>query len=427
MVAASGHRAVARCDELGAGPYSMSPDFLYRGYLSSAHAAAVNQTAKWMQDAGMSVRMDAAANLIGRYEAVEEGLKTLLIGSHIDSVRNGGRYDGPLGVMLGIECVAHLSQTGKRLPFAIEVVAFGDEEGSRFPVAMMCSKAMIGELVIGASDMVDREGVSLAEALDQFEHQIDLPIPEGSFGAARRNPGDVLAFIEAHIEQGPVLEAEHLSVGAVSGIAAQLRYEFRIKGEAGHAGTNQMHLRRDPLAGAAELMVEIERLARAGEPDEVATVGRIEALPGAANVVPGEVKFFLDVRSGEQARRDALADKILARAEEICAARKLGFSSEKLQDLAASPSDPKLLTAMEDALVETGHTRRTLVSGAGHDAMILAEICPTVMLFIRCEGGNSHNPLERVDPQDADDALKVMLKFLELMEARANDQLIQAD
>ncbi|MAP94542.1 MAG: allantoate amidohydrolase [Ponticaulis sp.] len=427
MVAASGHRAVARCDALGATPYSTSPDFLYRGYLSSAHAEAVNQTARWMQDAGMSVRMDAAANLIGRYEAVEDGLKTLLIGSHIDSVRNGGRYDGPLGVMLGIECVAHLNNTGKRLPFAIEVIAFGDEEGSRFPVAMMCSKAVIGELVMGASDMQDRDGVSLAEALDQFEHQIDLTIPEGSFGAARRNPGDILAFVEAHIEQGPALESEQLSVGAVSGIAAQLRYEFRIKGEAGHAGTNQMHLRRDPLAGAAEIMVEIERLANAGEPDEVATVGRIEALPGAANVVPGEVAFFLDVRAGEQVRRDALADKILARAAEVCDARKLIFSSEKLQDLAASPSDPKLLTTMEDALEETGHKRRTLVSGAGHDAMILAEICPTVMLFIRCDGGISHNPLERVEPQDADDALKVMLKFLELMEARANDQLIQAD
>lgn len=427
MVMASGIRAVERCDELGIQPYSMEPDFLFRGYLSSAHAAAVNKTAEWMREAGMSTRMDAAGNLIGRYEAVEEGLKTLLIGSHIDTVRNGGRYDGPLGVMLGIECVAHLNETGKRLPFGIEIIAFGDEEGSRFPVAMMCSRAVVGELVIGASDMKDRDGISLSEALDEFEHQIDLPMPEGSFSTARRNPGDVLAFIEAHIEQGPVLEAEHLSVGAVSGIAAQLRYEFHIKGEAGHAGTNQMHLRKDALAGAAELMVEIERLARSGQPDEVATVGRIEALPGAANVVPGEVKFFLDVRAGEQVRRDALADKILARAEEICAERQLGFSREKLQDLAAVPSDPKLLTTMEDALEAAGHKRRTLVSGAGHDAMILAEICPTVMLFIRCDGGISHNPLERVEPSDADDALKVMLKFLELMEARANDQLIQAD
>lgn len=375
----------------------------------------------------MTVRMDAAGNLIGRYEAVAPDRKVLLIGSHIDSVRNGGCYDGPLGVMLGIECVAALNAAGKRMPFAIEVIAFGDEEGSRFEVAMMCSRAVVGEVVTGAADLQDADGVTMAQALYHFESELSIPMPEGSLSAARRHPGDVLAFLEAHIEQGPVLEAEDLSVGAVSGIAAQLRYEVRIKGDAGHAGTTAMHLRRDALAGAAEIMVEIERLAGLGDVDEVATVGRIEAFPGAANVVPGETRFLLDVRAGDQTRRDALADRIIQRAEDICRRRKLEITLGKLQDLAAAPCDPDLVNLMEDALEACGQKRRTLVSGAGHDAMILSELCPAVMLFIRCEGGISHNPAEHAEPADAEDALQVMMKFLELMEARADDRLLQAN
>ena len=425
MVNASGKRAVERCDRFGFPPYSVTPDGLFRGYLSSAHAAAVNRMAQWMQEAGMSVRMDSAGNLIGRYEASGPDRKALLIGSHIDSVKNGGRYDGALGVMLGIECAAHLHETGRRLPFALEVIAFGDEEGSRFPVAMLSSRAVIGHGVTGVSDFADSDGITLAEAMDAFEHWIELPMPEGAFTAARRHPGDILGYLEAHIEQGPVLEAEQLSVGAVSGIAAQLRFELRIEGEAGHAGTSAMHLRRDALAGAAELMVEIERLAKEGEADEVATVGKIEAFPGAANVVPGEVTFLLDVRAGDKLRRDALSDKIMRAIQAICERRKLGLTVIKLQDLAASPCDPVLVGLMEDALEQAGHPRRTLVSGAGHDAMILSELCPAVMLFIRCAGGVSHNPAEHVEPADADDALQVMLKFLDLLEARSNEPLVQ--
>ena len=427
MVNASGTRAVARCEELGVAPYSVTDDFLYRGYLSAAHAAAVNRTAEWMREAGMSVRMDTAGNLIGRYEASQAGRKALLIGSHIDTVRNGGRYDGVLGVMLAIECVGYLNETGRRLPFAIEVIAFGDEEGSRFPVAMLCSRAVIGQDVTGTPDLVDGDDISLAEALDTFEHSITIPMPEGRLSASRRHPGDILGYLEAHIEQGPVLEAENLSVGAVSGIAAQLRFEYTLKGEAGHAGTNAMHLRRDALAGAAEIMVEIEKLARSGAPDEVATVGSIQALPGAANVVPGEVKFMLDVRAGDDERRNLLSDRIRTVARDICEQRRLSLSIRKLQDLAASPSDPGFVQMMEDALEATGHPRKTLVSGAGHDAMILSELCPSVMLFIRCAGGVSHNPAEKVDPADADEALEVMLKFLDLMEARADAQFVQTD
>ena len=237
-------------------------------------------------------------------------------------------------------------------------------------------------------------------------------MPEGAFTAARRHPGDILGYLEAHIEQGPVLEAEQLSVGAVSGIAAQLRFELRIEGEAGHAGTSAMHLRRDALAGAAELMVEIERLAREGEADEVATVGKIKAFPGAANVVPGEVTFLLDVRAGDKLRRDALSDKIMRAIQAICERRKLGLTVIKLQDLAASPCDPVLVGLMEDALEQAGHPRRTLVSGAGHDAMHWAEVVPTGMIFIPCRDGISHNPAEFAEMDDIVTGAAVLDKVL---------------
>ena len=420
MVAPSGKRAVERCRILGVPPYSDMEDGLYRGYLSPAHAAAVNTMAEWMREAGMQVELDSAANLTGRYDAEEPGRKTLLIASHIDTVRNGGCFDGPLGIMLGIECVARLHAAGKRMPYAIEVIAFGDEEGSRFPNAMLCSRALVGTVVNEAMDIAAPDGTCIGDALFRFAEQTSLPLPPGGFDAARRSPTDLFGYFEIHIEQGPVLEAENLALGAVSGIAAQLRYEFRIAGEAGHAGTSAMHLRHDALAGAAEIILTVEQLAQAGEIDEVATVGRADVLPGAANVVPGFVRMYLDVRAGDGRRRDALAERILKAARDICEERRLNLEIDKLQDLDASPCDPYLTERLEDALEQTGHPRRTLVSGAGHDAMIISQLCPTAMLFIRCERGISHNPAENVDPADADEALDAMTRFLEILEERAD-------
>ncbi len=277
----SGARAVARCDLLGVAPYSDVSDGLYRPYLGPAHRATLDVVAGWMREAGMATHVDPAANLVGRYEGTQSDAPALLIGSHIDSVTDAGRYDGPLGIMLGIECVADLAAERKRLPFAIEVIAFGDEEGSRFPASMLCSRAVAGTLDPAATVMTGRDGVTLGDALAGFGLDV------ARVGEAAHERDGVLAYLEAHIEQGPVLEAEGLALGIVSGIAAQKRFAVTVTGRAGHAGTNSMPLRRDALAGAAEAILAVERIARDGPDDLVATVGRMTVAPGATNVVPG--------------------------------------------------------------------------------------------------------------------------------------------
>jgi len=398
-----GARAVARCDELGHAPYSDSADGLYRGYLTSAHRAALARVGTWMREAGMTTRIDPAVNLIGRYEGSGDG-PPLIIGSHIDSVRDAGLYDGPLGVMLGIECVDTLHNAGRRMPFAIEVIAFGDEEGSRFPAAMLSSKAVAGTLY-DVPDMADRDGISLATALGGFGASPDRM-------ADARHPG-ALAYLEAHIEQGPVLEADGLALGVVTGIAAQLRFAVVVTGQAGHAGTSSMALRRDALTGAAEMVLSIETLAHKHGGDLVATVGKLETLPGAANVIPGEVRFTIDVRSGDETRRNAAAEDMIDAIQMIADRRGLDCKVARVHDLPASPCDPRLMDLLEAALVEAGHPPRRLVSGAGHDAMAMAALAPTAMLFVRCRGGISHHPAEHAEPADATAALAVMLGFIE--------------
>lgn len=406
-----GSRAVARCDALGVAPFSDIAGGLYRGYLTPAYRAAQEALAGWMEEAGMAVRRDAAANLVGRYEGTGPGAPALIIGSHLDSVRDGGHYDGPLGIMLGVECVAALHASGQRLPFAIEVYAFGDEEGSRFPAAMLTSRAVAGTLAMDALSLVDAAGIGLREE----------GLDPALYLAARREPGEVLAYLEAHIEQGPVLEDEGLALGTVTGIAAQLRYAIAVHGLAGHAGTSSMKLRRDPLAGAAEMVLAIEHAAREEGGDAVATVGRIEAMPGAANVIAGEVRFTIDVRAGHAARRDRVAKAILAAIEGIAAARRLDLEIERIHDLPPSPCDPALMALMDAALERTGQRAFRLVSGAGHDAMNMAALCPTAMLFIRCKGGISHNPAEHVEPADAEAALGAMLGFIEGLARREGE------
>jgi len=417
---ASGTRAVARCDELGIAPYSDLPDALYRAFLTPAHAAALNKMAEWMREAGMAVRLDGAANLIGRYEAEVPGAPALLVASHIDSVRNAGRYDGPLGIMLGVECAARLQAEGRRLPFALEVIAFGDEEGSRFPESMLCSRAIAGVLKEGATAVKDAAGMSVAEALNTFGEHVQVPMPATGPASAKYQPKDVIGYLEAHIEQGPVLESEGLAVGVVSGIAAQLRYSIYVSGEAGHAGTAAMHLRKDALTGAAEMALAVERIAHEGGADLVATVGQMDVRPGSVNVVPGNVRFSLDVRSGSETIRNAAAARILEAIAAIASARGLGLTSQQTQDLPASPCDPSLTSLLEVAMEQAGYLKRTLVSGAGHDAMVVSALCPTAMLFIRCEKGISHNPAEAVKTEDAEAALAVMMNFLKLLESRYN-------
>lgn len=402
----SGARAVSRCDELALPPFSDSASGLTRTYLSPAYFAAQDRLAAWMAEAGMAVRRDAAMNLVGRYEGAVAGAPALVIGSHLDSVRNAGVYDGPLGIMLGVEAVAALHGRGVRLPFAVEVYAFGDEEGSRFPAAMLTSRAVAGTLDPAALDVADRDGVALAELVDV-----------AAYPSAARGKGEVLGYLEAHIEQGPVLEAQGLAVGTVTGIAAQLRYEVELGGTAGHAGTTAMDLRRDAVAGMAEMVLATESVAKAGPADLVATVGVVEVPSGAANVIAGKCSFTLDVRAASASTRDAAADEILRRFRAIANARDLGLAVRRGHDLPASPCDPALMQLLDRATAAAGQVPFRLVSGAGHDAMIMAALCPTAMLFVRCRGGVSHNPAEHVDPADAQVALQVMLGFIEQLGA----------
>ncbi|MBP3975125.1 allantoate amidohydrolase [Pseudoxanthomonas spadix] len=409
---AAGQRAIARCDALGVAPYSDSQTGLYRAWLTPAHRAAQDKVAQWMGQAGMATRIDAASNLVGRYQGNMPHAPALLIGSHLDSVRDAGRYDGPLGIMLGIECVAALQASGARLPFAIEVIAFGDEEGSRFPASMFTSRAVAGTLSADALDgIVDAAGVSVAEALRGW--QLD---PARITEAARR-PEQVIGYLEAHIEQGPVLEAEGLALGVVTGIAAQLRFEVTVTGRAGHAGTSPMPLRADALAAAAECVLAVEAIARADDSDLVATVGRLQVLPGATNVVPGQVPFSLDVRAGDDATRDAGAAQILGRFQAIAAARGVQVQAIQVQDLAASPCDVHFIALLEQAVAAQDIAPYRLVSGAGHDAMVMRALCPTAMLFVRCDGGISHNPAERAHAADAGVAVAAMLDFIERLGA----------
>ncbi|MDB5737169.1 MAG: Zn-dependent hydrolase [Sphingomonas bacterium] len=409
VTAAGGARAVARCDLLGVAPYSDMEGGLYRGYLTPAYAEAQRAVGGWMIEAGMAVHIDPAGNLIGRYEGLADG-PALLIGSHLDSVRDGGRYDGPLGIMLGIECIAALHAGGRRMPFPIDIYAFGDEEGSRFPAAMLTSRAVAGTLDRAALAMADGDGVTLEDALATASLDV------ARYTEARHGPA--LAYLEAHIEQGPVLEAESLAAGTVTGIAAQLRYAITVTGRAGHAGTNSMTLRRDALAAAAAMVLAAEEVALRGPNDLVATVGRLEVSPGAANVVPGRVMFTLDIRAGNGDARDSAASSILEHCRRIAAERDVGIAIEPLQNLPASPCDPALMEMLDAAIAEQGIAPRRLVSGAGHDAMMMAALCPTAMLFLRCKGGISHNPAESVDPKDAEIALRVMLGFIDRLGER---------
>lgn len=412
MVSASsagGARAVARCDLLGVAPYSDMAGGLYRAYLTPAYRAAQEQVARWMEDAGMTTWIDAAANLVGRYEGRDPAAPILMIGSHLDSVRDAGRYDGPLGILLGVEAIAALNGRGERPPFAIEVIAFGDEEGSRFPAAMLTSRAVAGTLDPAALAIADADGVTLAEA------GVDLD----SYLFAARPPGSVRAYLEAHIEQGPALEVVRLPVGVVTGIAAQTRYQVDVIGAAGHAGTVTMPLRHDALAGASEMILTIETIARNDASDLVATVGQLTVSPGAPNVIPGSARFTIDVRSGDAARRDRAVTAILGKLGAIATARDLTLRLAHLHDLPASPCDPALMDMLDAAVVATGQPLCRLVSGAGHDAMIMAALCPTAMLFIRCRGGVSHHPAEHVEPADAEIALQAMLGFIDRLSRSA--------
>lgn len=392
---------MARLEELAR--HSSASHELTRLFLSQAHRAAVDTVAGWMRQAGLSVRLDAVGNLIGRREGAQPGLPALLIGSHLDTVRNAGKYDGALGIVAAIEAVRRLGDA--RLPFAIETIAFGDEEGVRFPATLTGSLAMAGALDPSVLSLADEEGVVLRDALAAFGGN-----PAAIDDAAYRAE-DALGYLEVHIEQGPVLESEDLPLGVVTAIAGAERHRIDVKGIAGHAGTVPMVLRHDALTAAAEMVLEVERIARDTQ-GLVATVGQIAAMPGAVNVIPGGIRFSLDIRSSSDAVRRRAVERLFSAWQGIGAQRGVSLTQRKTYEQPAVPCAAELMAAFSSALTRVGLPVRRLPSGAGHDGLAMARLCPVGMLFVRCKGGISHNPDEAIEEADAEQAAAVLTDVL---------------
>jgi len=393
-----------RCEALAR--HSELPGGLTRVFLSPENRAANELVLGWMREAGMEARLDAIGNVAGRYEGNRPGLPCLMLGSHLDTVRNAGKYDGMLGVVSAIECVAALNSRKARLPFALEVIGFGDEEGVRFGTTMLGSRAVAGGLDAAVLKTKDAKGTSIEQALREFGLQ-----PE-QIPAITRKRGEVLAYAELHIEQGPVLEAEGAPVGVVTAINGFSRLRVTLSGMAGHAGTVPMGLRRDALAAAAECVLAVERIGRS-EAELVATVGKIEALPGAINVIPGDVMFTIDVRAPKDSLRNDAVMTAESEVRNISEKRKIRCDIEHLQSLGVAACAPRLIAQLERAVGAKGIRVRRLPSGAGHDGMALKDLADICMLFVRCKDGISHNPAESITEADAGAGAAVLLEFIE--------------
>jgi len=385
-------RVMSRADELAA--ISETPDALARVYLSTQHLQANQRVAEWMRQAGMLVWQDSVGNICGRYEAAQEGAPAVLLGSHLDTVRNAGRYDGMLGVLTAIEVVQSLHQQGLRLAQAIEIVGFCDEEGTRFGITLLGSRGLTGSWPAHWLTQTDAGGISVAQAM------VDAGLDPQRIPQAARDAAAFSNYLELHIEQGPCLEQAGLALGVVEAINGARRLNCRFTGEAGHAGTVPMSHRKDALAAAAEWMVAVESTTQQQGGNLVATVGNMRVLPGAVNVIPGEVSLSLDIRGPQDAPLDALLNELLAMAQVIAARRHLQFSAEEFYRIAATPCDQKLQTLLADAVQVVQGETLSLPSGAGHDAIAMAERWPVGMLFVRCKGGISHHPAESVQVED---------------------------
>ncbi len=400
-----GPQILSRCDELAA--LSEEPGRLTRTYLTPQHRAAGELIAGWMREAGMEARFDALGNVVGRYAAAAPVAPVVVTGSHMDTVVDAGRYDGIFGIVAPIACVADLHARGRRLPYTLEVVAFGDEEGVRFGVSMLGSRALAGRFDMSVLERRDAGGVSLRDALVAFGGD-----PEAIGTLARRG---IAAYVETHIEQGPVLLDAGLPVGVVTSIAGGVRVRARVEGVAGHAGTVPMTARQDALAAAAEMALAVERRCAERADGLVGTVGKFAVAGGGAiNVIPGAVEFTVDLRSGDDAVRHAAQAAIEAECRAIAARRRVAFAWEPFFELAAAPCDARLQAQWADAIAAHAVPVRHLPSGAGHDAMEFARLAPIAMLFVRCgAGGVSHNPRETLAAEDAEIATSVFLRFLE--------------
>jgi allantoate deiminase len=384
------------------GQISDEPGVLTRTFLSPAMQSANDLVKRWMEEAGLHVTLDDWGNVIGRLASAHPGAKTLLIGSHLDTVRNAGRYDGPLGVILGLAACEELLRLGIALPFHVDVIGFSDEEGVRFQSTYLGSKAVAGLITDEDMKLVDEVGVTLAQAVG---NPAKLP-------ATRYAAGELLGYVEAHIEQGPVLEAGGHALGIVTAIAAQSRYTFTFTGRAGHAGTTPMTLRQDALAGAAEFISLVEKVGLETE-GLVATVGQIKVQPNVSNVIPQDVTLCLDLRHAESAVVTTTLARLAQEATQLTERRRLLVSMAKIQSIGNNGCDPGLSKLLSQAVRKHQPQVPHLISGAGHDGVILSRIAPIAMLFVRCRHGLSHHPDEFVEPRDIGMALTALTTFIQ--------------
>ena len=381
---------------------------LTRTYGSPAMRKANDLVAGWMRAAGMTTREDAIGNLIGHYAGAQPDARVLLLGSHLDTVRDGGKFDGALGVLVGFVCVEHLHQQNKRLPFAIDVIGFADEEGVRFQTTYLGSRALAGTFNLEDLKRLDAAGISMAEAMRAFGAD------PSKLAGAHRDPRTLLGYVEVHIEQGPVLDRAQKSVGVVSAISGQTRIQAHFTGQARHAGTTPMLSRQDALVAAAEFILMVESITR-DDPELVATVGQIRALPGASNVIPGDVTLSVDVRHQLDEKRLQASEALQARARSMTTKRGVVIDWEVVQDTPSVSCAGHLSDLLMEAARQHQASVPMLPSGAGHDAAALSAITPVGMLFVRCKEGISHHPHESVQPEDARVAIAVMNDFLDLL------------
>ncbi|MCA1323078.1 allantoate amidohydrolase [Herbaspirillum sp. alder98] len=384
-------------------------------YLTEPHRQTAQRLAQWMREAGMQVQIDAVGNVVGRYLSNDPQAKTLMTGSHYDTVRNGGKYDGREGILIPIALVKHLKERGETLPFHFEVIGFSEEEGVRFKSTFLGSNAVIGQFDMNLLDLQDRDGISMREVITQAGHDV-AAIPQ-----IARDPADLLGYVEVHIEQGPVLLNRDLPVGIVTSIAGSSRYLVDLKGVASHAGTTPMDMRRDAATAAAEIILYVEqRCAQDQHASLVGTVGQLQVPRGSTNVIPGACQLSLDIRAARDDIRQAAVADVLARITEICERRGVEVKLEETVSAPAAPCAPWLMQQLAAATGRAGIAPFELASGAGHDAMTIARLTDVCMLFTRCgNGGISHNPLETMTADDAEVSAQILLDFLRSFKPKA--------
>ncbi len=393
-----------RLDQLA--EISETPGYLTRRCYSPEHRAVNDLAGKWMQEAGMVVWQDAVGNMMGRYEGKNPDAPAILLGSHLDTVIRAGKYDGGLGVLSAIDCVKSLNERGVRYENPIEVACFADEEGVRFQSTFLGSRGLAGTFDLDLLDRKDKDGITLAQAMTEFG------LDTSRIAEAARRPSDFMCYLEVHIEQGPVLEAENLSTCAVTAIAGANRMTVRVTGAAGHAGTVPMGARQDALSAAAEAILAVETSATQF-PDAVGTVGQISALPGASNVISGQVEFSVDFRAADDAVRRQAVGELISDFEAIAERRGVAFAIDHSHEANGVVCASVLVDTIEQAMADLDQPAFRLPSGAGHDAAALAHITDVGMIFVRCDRGISHSPDESITAEDAIAGANLLLRTVE--------------